>query len=31
MIYSLLATCKINNVEPHAWLKEILTILPATV
>jgi len=28
MIYSLLATCKINNVEPHAWLKEILTILP---
>jgi len=28
MIYSLLATCKINNIEPKAWLKEILTMLP---
>lgn len=28
MIYSLLATCKINNVEPYAWLKEILSIIP---
>ena len=28
MIYSLLATCKINNVEPFAWLKQTLSILP---
>jgi transposase len=28
MIYSLLATCKMNNVEPHAWLKNILQVLP---
>ncbi len=28
MIYSLLATCKINNVEPYSWLKEILEIIP---
>jgi transposase len=28
MIYSLLATCKINNVEPYAWLKNILQVLP---
>ena len=28
IIYSLLATCKLNNVEPFKWLKEILTILP---
>jgi transposase len=28
MIYSLLATCKINNIEPFAWLKNILTIIP---
>ena len=25
MIYSLLATCKMNNVEPFHWLKDVLT------
>jgi len=25
MIYSFLATCKINNVEPFSWLKDTLT------
>jgi len=25
MIYSFLGTCKINNVEPSAWLKNVLT------
>jgi len=24
MMYSFLGTCKINNVEPYHWLKEIL-------
>ena len=24
MLYSLLGTCKMNGVEPYAWLKEIL-------
>ncbi len=28
MIYSLLATCKINNVEPFQWLKHTLEIIP---
>ena len=28
MIYSLLATCKLNNVEPNGWLKNILKVLP---
>jgi transposase len=28
MIYSLLATCKHNGVEPYAWLKNVLQILP---
>lgn len=28
MIYSFFATCKINNVEPFQWLKNILDILP---
>lgn len=28
MIYSLMATCKINNVEPFEWLKNVLTVLP---
>jgi len=27
MIYSLLATCKINNVEPFKWLENVLTII----
>ncbi len=28
MLYSLLATCKINNIEPFAWLKHVLTVIP---
>ncbi len=28
IIYSLLATCKINNVEPFGWLKHVLDIIP---
>ncbi|HNX08126.1 MAG TPA: IS66 family transposase [Bacteroidales bacterium] len=28
MMYSFLATCKINNIEPFAWLKETLSIIP---
>jgi len=28
MIYSLLASCKINNVEPFSWLKDTLTLIP---
>ncbi|HUT84169.1 MAG TPA: IS66 family transposase, partial [Thermodesulfobacteriota bacterium] len=28
MMYSFLGTCKINNVEPLAWLKDVLTRIP---
>lgn len=28
MIYSLLATCKMNEVEPFQWLRETLSVLP---
>lgn len=28
MMYSLLATCKINNVEPLEWLTKTLTLIP---
>ena len=28
MIYSLLASCKNNDVEPYKWLKNILQIIP---
>lgn len=28
VIYSFLATCKIRNVEPYAWLKNVLEIIP---
>ena len=28
MIYSLLGTCKLNDVEPLAWLTDILTRIP---
>ena len=28
ILYSLLASCKINNVEPFAWLKHTLEIIP---
>ena len=24
MMYSFFATCKINNVEPYAWLDDVL-------
>ena len=28
MIYSLLGTCKLKNVEPFAWLKNIFEVIP---
>ena len=28
MMYSFLATCKINDVNPFEWLKDILTVIP---
>jgi len=28
LMYSFLASCKINNIEPFAWLKETLSIIP---
>ena len=28
IVYSLLATCKINEVEPFGWLKHVLDIIP---
>jgi hypothetical protein len=28
MMYSLLGTCKQNNIEPFAWLKEVLARIP---
>jgi transposase len=28
MIYSLLATCKYNGVDPYTWLKNVLQVLP---
>ena len=28
MLYSLLGTCKMHNVEPTTWLKEVLRIIP---
>ncbi|VAW29183.1 Mobile element protein [hydrothermal vent metagenome] len=28
IIYSLLATCKINKVEPFGWLKHTLNVIP---
>lgn len=30
MIYSLLATCKLNNIEPLEWFTDVLTKLPTT-
>jgi transposase len=27
IIYSLIATCKANNIEPYAWLKNTLTVI----
>ncbi|MDO8898268.1 MAG: transposase domain-containing protein, partial [Bacteroidales bacterium] len=28
MIYSFLATCKLNSINPQDWLKDTLTKLP---
>lgn len=28
-MYSLIVTCKINGVDPHAWLKDILAPIAA--
>ncbi len=28
VIYSLLATCKLNNIEPFGWLKTTMEIIP---
>src|SRR6478735_868100 len=28
MLYSLLGTCKMHNIEPYTWLKEVLQIIP---
>jgi transposase len=28
MLYSLLGTCKMHSIEPYAWLKEVLQIIP---
>jgi len=28
MMYSFLGTCKLNNVEPFQWMKEILSHIP---
>ncbi len=28
IVYSLLSTCKINNVDPFGWLKYVLDIIP---
>jgi transposase len=29
MLYSLVGTCKMNNVNPFTWLREVLTIIPS--
>jgi len=28
MIYSLLATCKANGIDPHTWLTKVLEEIP---
>ncbi|MGT2508814.1 transposase domain-containing protein [Cupriavidus basilensis] len=28
-MYSLLVTCRLNGIEPYAWLKDALERLPA--
>lgn len=28
MVYSLIETCKLNGVDPYAYLKDVLTRLP---
>jgi transposase len=29
MLYSLMGTCKLHNINPFTWLREVLSILPA--
>ena len=29
MLYSLMGTCKMNNVNPFIWLREVLTMIPS--
>ena len=29
MLYSLIGTCKMHGVEPFAWLKNVLEIIPS--
>jgi len=28
MMYSFMGTCKLQNVDPYAWLKDVLTKIP---
>lgn len=28
MLYSLLGTCKLNGIDPEAWLRHVLGVLP---
>lgn len=28
IIYSLIATCKLHDVNPYEWLKHVLTVMP---
>jgi transposase len=28
MIYSLLATCRLHNINPYTWLKDVLIRMP---
>ena len=30
MVYSFMATCKLNNIEPLEWFTDVLTKLPTT-
>lgn len=29
MLYSLMGTCKLNDVNPFSWLKNVLGIIPS--
>lgn len=28
VMYSLIATCRMNNLDPEAWLRDVLSRLP---
>lgn len=28
MLYSLLGTCKLNGIDPEAWLRHVVDVLP---